>query len=159
MKQITFALLLTLSAGCINPSPPTVQVAAHPKSVIASPAVITNPKVEITIGSANGVFKSGDEITISIRIKNLTDKNMDAPTTYWSAVLLLDGNEHKRLPKHIGDWNGPGVIIAGGEFCAGMSLSEYGITKEILSVGKHEVRMKIGENVSNPLTITITADN
>jgi len=91
-----------------------------------------------------------------IQIKNLTDKDLDAPTTYWSLVLLLDGKEHKRLPKYIGDWNGPRVIIPGGEFVSGITLSEYGITKENLSLGTHEVALKIGDAVSNTLTITIT---
>ena len=147
MKQVRSCsfVLATLVMGC------SAQTSNSPGQSVGQPAT-----VGIAIESKQTTFQASADITIMIRLKNLTGKELDAPTTYWSLVLLLDGKERKRLPKYIGPWNGPDVIIPDGEFGSVITLSEYGITKENLSVGAHTVALKIGDAVSNTLTIKIT---
>ena len=131
-----FVLTLLICAGCSQPA--------------------SNPKVEIKIESEQTIFRTDENISVLITIKNLTSKDLPAPETYWSAFVLLDGKEYKRLAKHIGDWNGPGVIIPnGGLFQTGLTLSEYGIGPDVLTLGKHKLSVKIENDVSNVLTITM----
>ncbi|HDZ22257.1 hypothetical protein LCGC14_0274960 [marine sediment metagenome] len=117
-------------------------------------------KVEIKIESERTTFRTGESITFGITIQNLTPQEIAAPLTYWSASVLLDGEEFTRLPEHIGDWNGPGVILPdGGYFGTGLTLSDYGIGDEVLTIGEHEIAVKIENDVSNVLTITIEEDS
>jgi len=148
MRRFTaylFVLLLAISAGCSKQAPsPTAGAPAN------------NPKVEIKIESERATFKRDQDITIMITIKNLTAQELDAPETYWSASVLLDGKEYKRLAEHTSDWNGPGVILPnGGLFSSGLTLSEYGIKQDALTLGKHEVVVKIEDDLSNVVKITI----
>jgi hypothetical protein len=147
MKQLRLCLCLlaTLVMEC------SAQTSKQPWQVDGKAS-----STKITIESGQTTFKAGVDVTIMIRLKNLTDKYLDTPTTYWSAVVLFDRKEHKRLRKYMGDWSGPGIIVPGGEFSSRITLSEYGLTSENLSVGTHEVAMKIGDAVSNTLTIKIT---
>jgi len=140
-----FALILAITAGCSRQ-------ASSPIS--ETPA--SNPKVEIKIESERTTFKTGEDITIMITIKNLTSQELAAPETYWSISVLLDENEFKRLPEYIGSWNGPGVILPnGGYFQTGLTLSEYGIGQDVLTLGEHELAVKTEDDVSNVLTIII----
>ena len=141
-------LLFAISAGCSKQTPSVT--AADPAK---------NPQVEIKIDSDQPTFNRGQSITIMITIKNLTAQELAAPETYWSASVLLDGKEYKRLAEHIGDWNGAGIILPnGGLFRSGLTLSEYGIKQDILTAGKHECAVKIEDDISNRLTIEIEKD-
>ncbi len=145
MKRL-FLLILLLAAGvgCYQQSPPS----------IAQPARLS-PNVEIKIESDRRTFTVGETIKVTITIKNLTSQDLNAPETYWSASVVLDGKEFKRLPEHIGNWNGPGVILRdGGQMRTVLTLSEYGVSQESLAVGEHSIRVKIGDDLSNTLVIT-----
>ena len=107
--------------------------------------------------SPKSEFARNEEIDVTLTITNQTEEDIQAPETFWSARVLFDKKEYKRLPKYTGDWNGPGLIIAGGKFRTGVSLAAYGITEKSLTDGKHTLAVKIGEVVSNSLTITIAA--
>ena len=112
------------------------------------------PIVEIRIESNRRTFTVGETMTVTITIKNLTSQDLSAPETYWSARIVLDGKEFKRLPQYIGMWNGPAVILRdGGHMRTLLTLSEYGISQEFLNVGEHSIRVKIGDDLSNTLVI------
>ena len=148
MRRLTLCLsvlMLLICLGCSRQASSSIE---------ELPA--RNPKVEIKIESERTTFITGENITVMITIKNLTSQELAAPETYWLASVLLDGNEFKRLPEYIGSWNGPGVILPnGGYFYTGLTLSEYGIGQDVLTPGEHELAVKIEDDVSNVLTITI----
>lgn len=54
-------------------------------------------KLEIKIEAERTTFKVGEDPTIMITIKNLTSQDLPAPETYWSASVLFDEKEYKRL--------------------------------------------------------------
>lgn len=145
MKRLfLLVLLLAAGVGCYQPSSPSIAQPANP-----------SPNVEIKIESNRRTFRVGEPITVTITIKNLTSNDLDAPETYWSATVVLDGKEFKRLPQYIGMWNGPGVILRNrGQMGTVLTLSEYGISQEFLTVGEHSMRVKIGDDLSNTLVIT-----
>ncbi len=125
--------------------------------VVPKREAVCSPNVEIKIESDRRTFTVDEPITITI--KNLTSQDLDAPETYWSASVVLDGKEFKRLPGHIGSWNGPGVILRdGGQMRTLLTLSEYGVSQDSLTVGQHSIRVKIGDDLSNTLVIT-TVEN
>lgn len=123
--------------------------------IVRKRGAVSSPIVEINIESDRRTFTVGETITVTITIKNLTSQDLSAPETYWSARIVLDGKEFKRLPQYIGMWNGPGVILRnGGHMRTLLTLSEYGISQEFLTVGRHSIRVKIGDDLSNTLVIT-----
>ena len=123
--------------------------------VVRKRGAACSPNVAIQIESDRSTFTVGEGITVTITIKNLTSQDLDAPETYWSARIVLDGKEFERLPQYIGMWNGPGVILRdGGHMRTLLTLSEYGISQEFLTVGEHSIRVKIGDDLSNTLVIT-----
>lgn len=111
--------------------------------------------IQLTISSDKKVFTFGEDITFFVNIKNLTSKEIDAPSLYWLIKVLVDGKEYSINKKHIGNWNGPGILIPEGYFGAGITLSNYDINKDILMAGKHDILLKIGSVLSNKITIEV----
>ena len=90
-----------------------------------------------------------------VTIGNLRPTDIEAPATYWAARAVLDGKEYVRLPKSIGKWNGPGIIIPDGVYRGAVSITEYGIEPSTLKSGDHKLSLKIGDEKSNELTFTV----
>src|SRR6185436_17862604 len=80
---------------------------------------------------------------------------IEAPATYWSSRLVLDGKEHKRLPEFSGAWNGPRAVLPKTDFRTTLALSEYGVKPTALALGSHKITLKIAEDESSELTINI----
>jgi len=144
MKQIFSMLLIPiLCAGCLGQSTSSTDKATTP------------PRVGIRVESGKTAFKSHEDVTMKVYIKNLTSNKFDAPTTCWSAHIMLDGKEYRRLPEYTGNWKGSDIIDPAGELNISIKLSEYGIQKESFKPGKHAIAVKIVDVVSNTLNITI----
>ena len=112
-------------------------------------------KVAIKIESDRVAFAAGEDVVLGLAITNLGTAEIEAPSTYWATRAILDGKEYKRLPMFIGNWNGAGVILPKTEYRTTTSLLEYGITPLILVPGRHKVVMRIGDDVSNELTLVV----
>ncbi len=111
--------------------------------------------LQLNIKSASEVFILEEKITIELLIKNLSPKEIRAPSLIWSSKVIIDDKEYNRRPKHIDVWHGPVVILPGTKKLALESLSLYDIPDNILEAGKHNIAMKIGSVVSNTITIEI----
>ena len=116
------------------------------------------PKVSLKIESDRLKYLPGEDVVVMVTIGNLGPDDIEAPATYWSARIILDGKEYSRLEKFIGDWNGPAFIIPNGVYRGGITLAEYGVDPSTLKPGDHKLSLKIGNDVSNELTFSIQAD-
>jgi len=114
-------------------------------------------RVSLEIESKPDEF-AAEKIAVTVKIKNLEKEGISAPLTLWSISIVLDGNEYQRLPKFIGTWNGPGIIIADGVYQGGIELSEYGVEPAARGVGKHKLALKLGDVKSNEIEFTIEMD-
>ena len=119
-------------------------------------ALAAESKVSLQIDVNRETFAVEEDVQFALTIDNVGSQNLDAPSTYWSATLILDGKEHKRLPEFTTDWNGPGQIVPGGGYRGGgTEISEYGIVRGSLQPGRHTLAVQLGTEKSNELAITI----
>ena len=91
----------------------------------------------------------------------LVDDEIHAPDAYGSTIVKVDGKEFRRPGwggTWVAPWSGPVYVPKDFEISIGLTLSQYGISKEILSVGTHVVVVTIGQDVSITLTITVIED-
>jgi hypothetical protein len=156
MKKTLFTLaMLTLLWGC--------------KEHTATDRV--PPRLKIRIVCPQTTIRFGEPVTIMIMMQKLVNDMIEAPIAYWSAIVRVDGKEFTRPwgpdggPDSIMDkswpqppWSGPAIVPKDSEIGIGLTLSEYGISKDVLSVGTHEVVVTIGQDVSNTLIITVIKD-
>lgn len=115
-------------------------------------------KLQITLSHMPHIpkdFAFGSDPTIGIEIRNLGPHVIEASETFWATVLILDGREHQRLPQYCGDWNGPGRMKPDLAFWSGITFSCYGVTPKELAPGRHSVKVKIWDSISNELLIDV----
>jgi hypothetical protein len=117
--------------------------------------VLEMPKVSLAVECDREEFAAGEDVTVTLRINNLGAADITAPSTFWFVSILLDGKEYKRLPKFIGNWNGPGTIIPDGSYGGAVDLSEYGVKPATLASGEHKLTAKFGDEQSNELAFTV----
>jgi len=153
MKKTLFTLaMLTLLCGC--------------KEHAATDHV--PPRLKIRIVCPQTTIGFGESATIIIMMQKLVDDVIGTSTAYWSAIVRVDGKEFTRPwgpdggPDGIMDkswpqppWSGPAIVPKDSEIGIGLTLSEYGVSKDVLSVGTHEVVVTIGQDVSNTLIINV----
>ena len=121
--------------------------------------VKATPETELTIEAEKETIAIGEDLGITLTIKNLRDVEVSSPEAYWSAIVLLNGKEYKRLPEHSQAWNGAGWILAnGGMLRSILTLREYGICSEGLAPGRQELVVEIDHDMSNQLTFEIVAE-
>ncbi len=154
LNKVAFVAAFLLCGGAVLAEPP-----AHRLPDPMMPRAATQPaasaKFTIKIEPGRASFSAGEDVIFSITITNMTPSDVDAPATYWAARLILDGKEYKRLPEFSEAWNGAGVILAKKDFRSTLSLFEYGIHPPIITAGKHKISVKIGEDTSNELLLTL----
>ncbi len=109
--------------------------------------------LQLTIKSDKEVYEVGEEITLGLSIKNLGSKEIVVPELVGSSKIVMDGREYSRPPIFI--WNGIGELLPGTEWTTTIMLSTYGITKDILELGKHDISVQIGDVISNTITIEV----
>ena len=109
----------------------------------------------IKIAPGRASFSAGEDVTLTVTIINLTAKELDAPSTYWAAKVILDGKEYKRLSEFSEAWNGAGTILAKRDFQTTLSLFEYGIQSPAIDGGMHKITVKIGDDISNELVLKV----
>ncbi|MEW6009109.1 MAG: hypothetical protein AB1629_05715 [Candidatus Omnitrophota bacterium] len=115
--------------------------------------------LQLTIKSDKEVYEVGEEVGFQLTIKNVSSEEIEAPELIWSSKVIIDGKEYSLDSKYIGIWNGPGIILAGTEMFSSIVLSRYGITKDVLTLGKHDISVKIGNAFSNTIQIEVREKN
>jgi hypothetical protein len=118
-------------------------------------ALAGDPELSLKIELERTEHVAGTDVSAFLSISNLGPADIEAPATYWSAKIVVDGTAYERLPKFIGTWNGPGTIIPKGVYKGGLRLSQYGVTPESLTPGDHTISVKIGGEQSNEVTFKV----
>ncbi|MEI6423955.1 MAG: hypothetical protein WCP55_17195 [Lentisphaerota bacterium] len=163
MKRILFTFaFLTLLWGCGELS---AQVDKPKERVMPA-------RMKVRIVCNKETFRFGEPLTIMIMMQKLVDEEIRVPIAYWSAIVRVDGKDFKRPwgpkggPNGIMDtswpcppWSGPGLMPKDFEVGVALTFSEYGISKDVLSVGTHEIAIVIDQVVSNNFKIKVKVDN
>ncbi len=135
----------------------TLILLALPLACLAQDTIKTQP-LTLTINQISG-YVLDENITFWLTLKNLTSEVIPGiPELIWSSRIIWDGKEYNRT--HGEDWSsppwsGPAEIPPNAEIGFALGLSDYAVPKEILTVGKHNMTVKIKATTSNTIQIEV----
>jgi len=136
MKRILLAvivLLLMAAVGCCQESKQSLQ---------------------LTVKSNKQAYFIDEKITLVLTVKNLSSQGIPLfDGDHLRTVVILDGKEYKNIG--VMAWGGPDAILPKGEMNIAMELLAYGITGDILTVGKHNLAVKLNGAFSDAITIEV----
>ncbi|MEW6009114.1 MAG: hypothetical protein AB1629_05740 [Candidatus Omnitrophota bacterium] len=114
--------------------------------------------LQLTIRSDKKVFAVDEDINLWPMLKNLTSQVIeDVPDLIASSKIILDSKEYNH--KYLGDWSVRWrEIPPNGSIGFILGLADYEFAKEILTIGKHDIAVKINEVTSNTIQIEVKAE-
>lgn len=115
--------------------------------------------MQLTLNTDKRVFSVDEKIGFMLTVKNLSSHDMpifDNPPSGIRLifVLLLDGKEYAQTGPM--GWGGPNAILPHNETKIAIDLIAYGVTKDMLALGRHSAAVKFNEAVSNTISFEVT---
>ncbi len=109
--------------------------------------------LRLTIKSDQQVYGVGEGIALEVTIANLSSKELHILPLIESSHLTLD---HKTYGRHGAfGWGGPGAVSPRGELTIRRLLSDYNVSQQDLTIGKHTISFTMGDTNSNTITIKV----
>jgi len=113
-----------------------------------------NQILQLTLKSDKQTFSIDENVNLKLTINNLSSQEIRLfEGGHFRTIVILDGKDYKNTGAIA--WGGPGSVSPKGEIGIGIGLGAYGITKDILAAGKHQIAVKFNGAISNAITIQI----